>query len=124
MALLSFPSPATNGQLYPTSPLPGQNQYQFEGATQTWRLLGSATAVVPGTYGDATNVPRITVDAQGRVTSAVDTPIAFPTTLTFVAAPSNSSDPGVSGEVAVDTAYFYVHTGAQWERIAWDTTVW
>ncbi len=80
--------------------------------------------MVPGTYGDATNVPRITIDAQGRVTSAVDTPIAFPTTLTFVASPSNSSDPGVSGEVAVDAAYFYVHTGAQWERIAWDTTIW
>lgn len=34
------------------------------------------TAVTPGTYGDATNVPQITVDAKGRVTAAVDVPIS------------------------------------------------
>jgi len=34
------------------------------------------TAVTPGTYGDAANVPQITIDPQGRVTSAVDVPIS------------------------------------------------
>jgi hypothetical protein len=76
VALLNFPNPATNGQLYPTNPLVGQNQYQYEAATQTWRLLGAATTVVPGCYGDGTNVAAICVDAQGRLTSAVNVPIA------------------------------------------------
>jgi hypothetical protein len=34
------------------------------------------TAVTPGTYGDATNVPQITVDQQGRITDVVDVPIS------------------------------------------------
>lgn len=34
------------------------------------------TAVTPDTYGDATNIPQITVDQQGRITSAVDIPIS------------------------------------------------
>ena len=76
MALLSFPTSPTNGQLYPTSPISGQNQYEWDSANQTWRLLGTATAVIPGTYGDATNVGQFTVDAQGRLTSAVNVPIS------------------------------------------------
>ena len=124
MALLNFPPSPTNGQLFPSVPLVGQNQYEWEAATQTWRLLGAATAVLPGTYGDGSNVGQFTVDAQGRLTSAIDTPIVFPTTLTFVTAPTASTDAGTSGEVAVDGTYLFVHTGAQWERIAWDTTVW
>ncbi len=86
MALLSFPSPATNGQLYPTSPLPGQNQYQYENATQTWRLLGAATGVAPGCYGDSLTVPAFCVDAQGRLTSVSSIPfsIATPTQLGVV----------------------------------------
>jgi trimeric autotransporter adhesin len=34
------------------------------------------TAVTPGTYGSATNVPQITVDAHGRLTSAANVAIA------------------------------------------------
>jgi len=34
------------------------------------------TAVTPGTYGDATHVPQITVDQQGRLTGAVDVAIS------------------------------------------------
>ncbi len=36
------------------------------------------TSVAPGTYADSINVPQITIDAQGRITSATNLAIAFP----------------------------------------------
>jgi hypothetical protein len=72
VALLTFPSPAVNGQLYPVAPVAGQNQYQYEAATLTWRLLGAATGVVPGTYGSVSAIPQFTVDTTGRITVAAD----------------------------------------------------
>ena len=124
MALLNFPSSPINGQKYPVAPAVGQNQYEWSATEQTWRLLGAATAVLPGTYGDASNVGQFTVDVQGRITSAVDVPITFPTTLTFVTAPTASTDAGASGQVAVNNTYLYVYTGTRWQRIAWNTAVW
>ena len=124
MALLNFPSSPINGQKYPVAPLLGQSQYQYEAATQTWRLLGAATGVLPGTYGDATNVGQLTVDTQGRLTSAVDVPIVFPTAITLVSAPTASTDPGTEGDVAVSNTYLYVYTGTRWQRIAWNAAVW
>ena len=35
-----------------------------------------ATGVTPGSYGDGGNVPRITVDAQGRITSLATLPVS------------------------------------------------
>ncbi len=109
MALLSFPSPATNGQLYPTAPLPGQNQYQYEGATQTWRLLGTATTVTPGCYGDSSNVATFCVDAQGRITTAANVPIASSAggTVTDVTAGTGLTGGTItgSGTIALDTTY-------------------
>ncbi len=71
MPLLTFPGPPlTNGQLYPSSPLAGQNQYQWDSTEQTWKLLGTATGVIAGTYGDALNVGQFTVDATGKITFA------------------------------------------------------
>jgi len=124
VALLTFPPSPLNGDLYPTTPLPGQSQYQWSAADSVWRLEGVATGVVIGTYGDANNVGQFTVDAQGRLTSAANVPITFPTTLTFVTAPAASTDAGASGEVAVDGTYLYIYTGTQWERVAWNTTPW
>ena len=72
MALLNFPANPNNGDFYPTNPTVGQNQYEYEAASQTWRLLGPATGVTPGCYGDALTVPTFCVDAQGRISSVVD----------------------------------------------------
>ena len=36
------------------------------------------TAVTPGTYGDSSNIPTITVDQKGRITSASETAVSIP----------------------------------------------
>jgi hypothetical protein len=76
VALLSFPSNPSNGQLYPINPVIGQNQYQWSSTEQIWKLLGPAIGVAPGCYGNSTNVATFCVDAQGRVTSVTNVPIA------------------------------------------------
>lgn len=71
MALLVFPPNPANGQLYPVNPVVNQYQYQWEQSTTTWRLLGAATGVTPGTYcAENTKAARFTVDAVGRITFA------------------------------------------------------
>ena len=75
MSVLVFPPAPVNGQLFPSTPVAGQAQYQYEAITQTWRLLGYATGVFPGVYGDATHIPQITVDVNGRITLATDVSI-------------------------------------------------
>jgi len=72
VALLSFPASPINGELYPVAPVVGQNQYQWEAATNTWRLTGTSTGVIPGVYGDVNNIPQITVDATGKITVATN----------------------------------------------------
>lgn len=72
MALLSFPPNPNNGEQYPPAPLSGQNVYVWDGTDLTWRLSGTATGVVAGTYGTPVAVPKITIDATGRITYAID----------------------------------------------------
>ena len=43
--------------------------------------LGASTGVTAGTYGNGTNVAQFTVNAQGRITSAVNVPLALATTI-------------------------------------------
>ena len=108
MALLSFPGPPlTNGQLYPTSPLSGQNQYEWDSANQTWRLLGAAVGVTPGTYGDAANVPQITVDAQGRITFAQNVLISDSGTVTQIDTGTGLTGGPIttSGTISLDSSY-------------------
>jgi hypothetical protein len=70
VALLTFPATPFNGEIYPVSPPAGTNVYQWSSAEQTWVLLGKASGVGAGTYGDSLNVPQITIDATGRITFA------------------------------------------------------
>lgn len=121
MAVLVFPSSPTNGQLYPPSPTSGQSQYQYESATQTWRLLGYATGVFPDVYGDATHIPQITVDYQGKLTAAVEIAISYPN---LTSTPVTQSSTGVAGDVAYDSSYFYWYDGTNWQRAAADPIPW
>ena len=108
MSLLSFPYPATNGEIYPATPAPGQNQYQFDGPNQTWVLLGKSTGVTPGTYGDANNVGQFTVDTQGRITSASNVPITVASgTVTDVTAGPGLTGGTIttSGTISLDLLY-------------------
>lgn len=75
MALLSFPAAPVNGELYPLVPVAGQNQYQWEAVSNTWRLVGTATGVAAGVYGDVNNIPQITIDVTGKITVAANIPI-------------------------------------------------
>lgn len=60
----------------------------------------SNTAVTAGTFGDAANVPQITVDAQGRLTAAADVAITFPDSEITV------QDEGVALATAAQTLNF------------------
>ncbi len=68
------------------------------------------TAVTAGTYGDASNVAQITVDAQGRITSATDVAISasggggFPSAVT-----ASSATPLLT---SVDNLYTVTTTGS------------
>jgi hypothetical protein len=108
MPLLTFPPNPTNGTLYPTIPAPGQNQYRYDATSQTWVLEGTATAVAPGCYGDAYNVPTFCVDAQGRITSAVNVPIAVTGgTVTDITAGTGLTGGTIttSGTIDLDTSF-------------------
>lgn len=104
MALLNFPPTPNNGDIYPSNPLPGQSQYEWSSADNTWRLLGPATGVIPGCYGSGLFIPTICFDAQGRATSVTVSPFVA---VTYV-------DTGVgllggpittTGTIDLDTAY-------------------
>ena len=114
MALLSFPSNPVDGQLYPVNPLPGQNQYQWEDANLTWRLLGAPTGVIAGTYGNSNFVGQFTVGGDGRITFAQNIPIAGSAggTVTSITAGTGILANGVTGAsitsagtLALDTTY-------------------
>lgn len=109
MTLLSFPSNPVSGQIYPTAPIAGQNQYEWETTTQTWRLLGSGTGVIAGTYGDGTNVGQFTVDATGKITFAQNVPIASGAggTVTSIVAGTGLTGGTITatGTIALNTTY-------------------
>lgn len=57
--------------------LSGGGDFTTDQATNETITVNLAdTAVTPGTYGDANNTPQITIDQQGRITSATTIPTA------------------------------------------------
>jgi hypothetical protein len=72
--------------------------------------LGLAdTSVAPGTYGDATNVARVTVDAKGRVTAVTLVPVAAVGSVT--ASSPLASSGGSSPNITLDTTMGGALTG-------------
>jgi hypothetical protein len=70
MALLNFPDNPLDGQLYPNPCPQGVTQYRWDTSTGIWRIVGVATGVLPGTYGNEVTVGQFTVDVQGVITDA------------------------------------------------------
>lgn len=104
MALLSFPPAPLNGELYPVTPVPGQKQYEWSSTDQTWRLLGTATGVVPGTYGTSTKVGRFQVNTSGEIIFAQNVAIELATTtqVGLIEIATNAETlAGVNADVAV-----------------------
>ncbi len=91
----------------------------------------NASGVVAGTYGDATNSARVTVDARGHVTTATTTPIALPTNgsltpklgnvLIVDAVNGNDLTGTVNGPpfLTVEAAIAYINTNALTSVTVW-----
>jgi hypothetical protein len=75
MALLNFPDNPLDGQLYPNPCPTGSTQYRWDTAVGIWRIVGVATGVNPGTYGNAVTVGQFGVDVTGTITFANNVPI-------------------------------------------------
>jgi hypothetical protein len=75
MALLNFPDNPLDGQLYPNPCPTGTTQYRWDSSVGIWRIVGVATGVTPGTYGNDITVGQFTVDVTGSVTQATNVPI-------------------------------------------------
>lgn len=89
---------ASNGSVA----LSGDVSGTIAGTTSTVSLVTSG--VTAGTYGDATDVPVITVDAKGRVTSATTKAINFPVTQTVSGTANQISVSSSSGNFTVALA--------------------
>jgi len=80
MSQLNFPDNPIDGQLYPNPCPVGVIQYRWDTSTFMWRIVGVATGVTPGTYGNDVTVGQFAVDVQGKVTDADNIPIRRATT--------------------------------------------
>jgi len=75
LAQLNFPENPLNGQLYPNPCPAGVTQYSWDSSTGMWRIVGVATGVTPGQYGNDLTVGQFTVDVSGNITNANNIPI-------------------------------------------------
>ncbi len=69
----------------------------------------ASSGVTPGVYGDATNIPVVTVDTTGRVTAATTTPVAIsgyvPTSTQVIAGNGLTGGGALSGNVTLAASY-------------------
>jgi len=68
----------SNNDTFTLSSNTGEIDIQSNATTDAVTIGLRDTAVTAGTYGSSTIVPRYTVDAKGRITSAANVSIAFP----------------------------------------------
>ena len=62
MSQLNFPDNPVDGQLYPNPCPAGVTQYRWDSGTAIWRIVGVATGVTPGEYGDIVTFGQFTVE--------------------------------------------------------------
>ena len=104
----TLPATCTTGEsFFKSNAAAGQNLFGCT-ATNTWTALSGSltnTGVTAGTYGTSTSVAQITVDAQGRITTAADIAVS--------GGGGGSTLPGVSGQAG----RFLTNngTGALWQ---------
>ena len=73
------------------------------------------TTVTPATYGDANNIPQVTVDSKGRVTNVTDIPITIPPNFIDSVSDTSSIDLTVTGTTLsadfINNAGYTTNTG-------------
>lgn len=74
--------------------------FTYNDATPSITAVLTTTGVVADTYGDATNIPQITVDSKGRITNVVDIPVTITDELVKVSA--NDTTPGYLEQKVVE----------------------
>ncbi len=72
----------------------------------------SNTSVAAGTYGDATNVPRLTVDAQGRITNASNIAITATDAFTVKTSATDTTAGFLSAELVGGNGLTFAETGS------------
>lgn len=88
----------------------------FDGSAPVTGTATLASVATPGTFGDSLNVPRVTVDAKGRLTAVSTVPVSSPLPPSY---------PVLSGETGVaSTSYPYLNIkryGAVGDNVTDDT---
>jgi len=123
-----------SGLTYPTADGVSGDYLTTDGAgTLSWVALPATPDL--DTVTAAGNSTTNTVDVGGLIAAGLNYPAADGTvdqvistdgggnlgwlsTLKVVTAPTASSDPGVLGEVAISTGFFYFFDGTQWLQVA------
>ena len=104
MAQLNFPDNPLDGQLYPDPCPTGVTQYRWDSSTGMWRIVGVATGVTPGLYGNDLTVGQFLVDVSGNIQFAANVPIRAASTTSPGVAQLNNTTTSVSVSQALTAA--------------------